>query len=176
MGWLTTGLYFVSACLCLRAFVRTRRLPGSPANRRLCFFWCGVGLLLVALGVNKQLDLQTLLTDVGRSAAKSSGWYEQKRGLQLWFVCSVAVLGSMSALGLGLLMRGTLRQTGLACAGVVMLVCFMVLRASSFHHVDYFLCRRLGAARVAHVFELTGIVCVGASAALSRRSVRQRRE
>ena len=33
-------------------------------------------ILLLLLGINKQLDLQTLLKDVGRRMAKANGWYE----------------------------------------------------------------------------------------------------
>ena len=61
--------------------------------------WATVVFYLVALGLNKQLDLQSLLTAVGRDIAVAQGWYAQRKGVQLVFVAVVALVG-MGAIGL----------------------------------------------------------------------------
>ena len=61
--------------------------PGSPV------FWLTLALLLLFLGINKQLDLQTLLNDIGRRKARAEGWYGNRRYYQTMFIAAVTVLG-----------------------------------------------------------------------------------
>ena len=57
--------------------------------------WLGVGLLMSFLCINKQLDLQSLFTDLGRVLATRGGWYDAAPDVQLWFVIAVAAAGIM---------------------------------------------------------------------------------
>ncbi len=45
--------------------------------------WRSIAIAFLALGVNKQLDLQTALTEVGRVLANSQGWYAQRQSVQV---------------------------------------------------------------------------------------------
>ena len=56
----------------------------------------------------------------------------------------------------------------IALVGVVSLVCFVLVRAASFHGVDAFLWRRYGAMPLVKGLELLGIGCVAASACICR--------
>ena len=60
MGWVTVALYLVAAWLCFlcsrRSRVLARRASGARWEPRL---WGLFALFLLALGVNKQLDLQS---------------------------------------------------------------------------------------------------------------------
>jgi hypothetical protein len=47
--------------------------------------------LFLALGINKQLDLQTALTELGRVLAYDQGWYEERQTVQVWFIVGVAI-------------------------------------------------------------------------------------
>ena len=165
IGWLTTVGYFAAAWLCLRA----ARSPASGRcglAKRLRAFWVLLVAMLVALGLNKQLDLQALLTKVGRHMARAGGWYHRKREVERWFVVSVGTCGVMVAVLFGWLTRRCLWPSGLALVGIVSLVCFVLLRASSFHHVDRFLGQSVGASRMAWILELSGIACIVVSAYL----------
>jgi hypothetical protein len=53
---------------------------------------------LFALGINKQLDLQTALTELGRVLALSQGWYEQRQVVQFWFIAALAATCLLLAL------------------------------------------------------------------------------
>ena len=53
--------------------------------------WFGLSILLLVLGINKQLDLQTLLTALGREIAQENGLYESRREIQLIFVILFAL-------------------------------------------------------------------------------------
>ena len=51
-------------------------------GRRVKLFWMGLAALLVFLGFNKQLDLQTAFTFLAKDFAKATGWYENRRIVQ----------------------------------------------------------------------------------------------
>jgi hypothetical protein len=133
--------------------------------------WLVLAALMAALGVIKLLDLQTTITAVGRRVAHAQGWYEHRRAYQAAFIAAMTGAGLLVALLLGwYAWRHSWRQ-GLALMGVVFLVVFVVIRASSFHYVDQVLGLRLGMLRVNHLLELGGIACVGQGAFLAGRAV-----
>jgi hypothetical protein len=68
MGWFTVVAYGIVALLAARV-----RLKGKDR------IWLAVTLGMAALCVNKQLDLQSLFTHIGRVASHHLGWYEQRR-------------------------------------------------------------------------------------------------
>ena len=78
-GWLATLAYFATAFSCRTA--ARRILPAhrkTPSLRREWRLWSALSGLLALLGLNKQLDLQSALTEVGRIAARSGGWYDER--------------------------------------------------------------------------------------------------
>lgn len=171
-GWVAVAGYFAAALLCWRASTAARRLPcGVPRTlslqRRVVWFWRALVLVMAALGVNKQLDLQSLFTEIGRAVALSQGWYGRRHVVQLAFVIG---LGGVGILGAGLLaywLRGVVRQVLGPALGVTALFVFVVIRAASFHRVDFALMS--GSARLNGVLELGGIALVAAFAVHSRR-------
>src|SRR3954447_15179514 len=85
--WLITIGYFVAAGLCFWAGRREREMSLGRARRwHAPVFWFSLCGVLVALGFNKQLDLQSDFTEFGRSMAKEEGWYENRRIVQAIFV------------------------------------------------------------------------------------------
>lgn len=184
MGWFTVFAYVLAGWVSLRAFmvekagkprpyrkaipallrVLRRRWPRPPVPARRAALWLMMAGLLFALGINKQLDLQSLVTDLGRILAHEQGWYEQRRTVQVAFIGIVGLLGAM---GLGFvvwLARGQLRDFRLALGGMVFLGAFVLARASSFHHVDILIHTELVGVQLNWVFELTGIALVGIAA------------
>lgn len=166
MGWLTVAVYLAAA---LAAGLAARRLAGAGgADGRERRFWIFAAGLMLALALNKQLDLQSLLTMIARCHAHLSGWYEVRRLVQEGFILAVA-LGGLAALGLlAFLLRGILGRVWLALAGLGFVCAFVVIRAASFHHVDLALGRTLGGVRLNWLLELPGPVLV-ALVALRRR-------
>jgi hypothetical protein len=154
MGWFTVVMYGIGAVLALRVWIRQRDL-----------LWMGVALVMTALCVNKQLDLQSLFTDIGRVAFHYLGLFEQRRQFQKWFV--LGVVGIAGVAGVWFLWR---RYTfwirhKLLSSGLFFLVTFIVVRAISFHHFDVFIKSEiLGGVRMNWVLELGGIsmICLAA--------------
>jgi hypothetical protein len=139
----------------------------SAAYRASFLFWALLILLFVFLGLNKQIDLQTWLTDVGRRVARAQGWYEQRARVQTIFVGAVAVLGLWVLAYLLDRTREFLPRHALAFGGLVLLACFVILRTSSFHGVDHVLGWDALGMRLSWALELLGITCVGLCAVLN---------
>ena len=83
-GWVTVVLYLACAFVCWRT---ARKLSEQAPNRteELRIWWC-VSVLFTVLGINKQLDLQTALTELGRIIAQHQGWYAHRQTVQLAFI------------------------------------------------------------------------------------------
>jgi len=133
VGWLTVLVYLAAAIASARAALRCGRDGAERAERR--FWWIAAAVLLL-LSVNKQLDLQSLLTMVARCHAALAGWYDDRREIQRAFIWLVAG-GAIAALALlSLLLRGILDRVWLALTGLAFVCGFVVIRAASFHHMD----------------------------------------
>jgi hypothetical protein len=131
-------------------------------------WWLALSAILLVLGINKQLDLQSLLTEVGRAAAKTEGWYGQRRQVQFAFVgiIAIACIGVMSSLFWS--MRRRAPSLKLALFGLTATSSFVVVRAASFHHVDLWLGQSVLGARWNWIIELTGIATIAAGAVWSK--------
>ena len=68
MGWLTVAAYAIAAFTALLAARRAGRAPGTTRGSR--GMWLLVAAFMALLCLNKQLDLQSLLTDIGRQLSK----------------------------------------------------------------------------------------------------------
>lgn len=179
MGWVTVAAYFGAAWLCFSAHRASlfgmRALKDiAPLEARhqhtLSRFWFGLCVLLLALGVNKQLDLQSLLTQTLRDMAHAQGWYGERRRYQLLFVVAIALGGAGFAITIAYLLRKIVRRIALAIVGVCTLVSFVVIRAASFHHIDVLL--RRGTVHLNWVLELSGIVMLAIAAYRAARPAR----
>ena len=163
MGWLTVGCYLLSAWLCYRVTVVDGGLhEGRHSGER--WLWYALAWGLVFLGINKQLDLQSAMTEIGRLIAVYQGWYETRREMQAWFV---AIVGSM-ALVVSLLLLAITRRMPLSTRttllGCLLLLAFVVIRAASFHHFDLLINHVEAGVRMNWALEIGSIliICLGA--------------
>jgi hypothetical protein len=179
-GWLIVAGYALAASLSLMAWRASRSAAGrlglaNPAEavseRRLAWFWLLACVMATALGINKQLDLQSLFTDVLREVAHAQGWYDDRRRYQFRFVVTIAGLGLLAVLTTSWMLRRVLARVWTAVLGLGWVTAFVVIRAASFHHVETFLQRFPPGMNAA--FELAGIALVAVGA---RRELRTRRE
>jgi hypothetical protein len=165
MGWLTVALYFYAAYRCFRlARGRATRLVKQESS-----VWWIFTLALLALGINKQLDLQTALTEIGRFMAREQGWYETRQIVQAEFLGLVAIAGLVSIVALVWITRRMPKATQLAVAGGVALIAFVAMRAASFHHFDRLIGRSFFGLRVNWVFEIGSIAIILIAAHLRSR-------
>lgn len=156
-GWLTVGSY---ALCCILGWMVVRRI----GRGRVRVFWVVLTLAMAFLAVNKQLDLQSLLTALGRCVAQAQGWYEERRALQKEFIMMLlAAIVALLALALWL-MRRHLRQNALAVLGLILVAGFVAIRAVSIHHFDSFLRGQFQSIRYNTILENAGLVLIALNA------------
>jgi hypothetical protein len=170
-GWVTVLAYFLVAALALRAFLLHRGAANEPPRvswppvhdeALLVRFWGLVTLTMVVLGINKQLDLQSWIAQLGRDLAHDQGWYERRRIVQGLFILAVGALGGLATAALAFSMRRVLHRVRAAVIGLGALITFVIIRATSLHHIDALLGR--GRIRLNWVLELGGIGLIALSA------------
>ena len=172
MGWFTVAAYAGAAVLCFIAASRCLAAADAEQARRQRRIWWSVAVLMVLLCINKQLDLQSLFTDVGRVLATRGGWYGERRTVQLLFVIAVAAAGILTFVIAARKIRSVLREGILLLLGLSWLLVFIIVRAVSFHHVGVFIQSWFLGIRVNWILELGGIALIALSAARSARPPR----
>jgi MFS family permease len=163
VGWLTVLAYLAAAFGCGWAAFREPSTDGRHRKKPVAF-WLIFAALMVLLGINKQLDLQSLATEVGRRFLMREALYQDRRGYQIAFIGLVVVTCLSLLVWFLWASRQSFRYRWSALVGMAMILAFVVIRASSFHHVDVLLASTLGGLRWNWILELSGIMVVGASA------------
>lgn len=158
IGWLTVVLYLAAAYV-LWCVVRRLRTTGDDAGSET-LVWSIFAILFVALGINKQLDLQSAFTEIGRVIASAQGWYDQRWIVQVYFVGLVTGCAATAAVGLLVLLRRAPAPALLALLGTAFVLTFVVVRAASFHHVDVLIGRKILGLRWNWILEIGGIMIV----------------
>jgi hypothetical protein len=157
-GWLTVALYLVTSVTCW-ILARKPALADARSSRERRA-WRSFSVLFLFLGINKQLNLQTALTEAGRIFAHYQGWYEQRQLVQLAFIALIAVIGLISAVTLLIWVRDAAVSTWLALIGTTLVIGYELIRAASFHHVDRFIGRTILGFRWNWILEMGGIALV----------------
>src|SRR4051812_32221881 len=124
-AWVIVVAYFVGCGMCVWAGIKERENRDRANEKLIPQFWFVLAGLLFFLGWNKQLDLQTLITQIGRDAAKSEGWYENRRWVQGVFVLFFGLIGA-GAVAAGIyFMRDVWKRYRLAYTGIIYLGVFV---------------------------------------------------
>ena len=164
MGWLITAAYLIASVLCGVCAWRTDRISPIYRSRQHCAFWWCLAVIMLLMGVNKQLDFQCLIIAVGKEMALAQGWYSQRRIFQMWFIAGIAISGMILLIWLGWKLKRQWRQYGLALVGVLLLITFVSIRAAPLDHVAGFSGWQPVMGLINSILELTGIGLVGTSA------------
>ncbi len=167
-GWLTVACYGL-ACVVAGLVVTRGRGVAPPMRRRERLFWLLICLLMLGLGINKQLDLQSLLTAVGRCVAQTDGWYAERRAVQAAFIALLSVGGLLGVLLTAAVLWTRLPRNGLAVLGLGVLVTFVLIRAIGFHHFDRVIEMETLGLRVNWILEIGGILLVALNGLLILR-------
>jgi hypothetical protein len=168
-GWLTVALYLLAALSfgVVAAGMRQRQAHAGSEVR----IWAVLAILFAVLGVNKQLDIQTAFTEIGRIVAKEQGWYAERGAVQTLFVIGVGVLALVTALVVLYWSISAPVATRIALFGAVCVVGYVVIRAASFHHMDRFIGQRVLGLRWNWVLEMGGITLAWCGGLLRARQV-----
>lgn len=136
LGWITFALYMVAAVLSFRGAIIARAHNSAAIGR----IWNWLGAILAVLGLNKQLDLQTLLIEFGRLVARREHLYEYRIELHalffLGFIVGIIAVLVLLIVRLPVQIRCFGRQLPLAAIGCILVCVYIVIRAASIDHVD----------------------------------------
>jgi len=155
MLWFAVGSYFACGVVALIAV-----LINQKGGRRLFFFWSLISLLMILLGVNKLIDLQSLFTEVGGQIAKTQSWIDQRRIVQFWFIVPSGTTALVAFLSFAIIMRSLFRRFILAFTGLLFLFGSIFLRDVSLHHFVEILGFTPSGAKIYFVLELAGIYLI----------------
>ncbi len=154
-GWIITFLYVFCFCVLLVFIFKT-----SFANTVDRVVWCTICGVILLFAINKQLDLQMLITDIARTAAKEYQFYDVRKPFQIRIISLFASLGFSTFILLLYLLRKSHRSIFLAMGGMICLFSFLVLRLISYHKIEVILNRSIGAFNLFGGIEVFGIFLI----------------
>ena len=164
MGWFITAAYLITSLFCGVSARRTDRISPISRSRHLHLFWWSLTVIMLLMGINKQLDLQCLLIAVIKKMALTQGWYSQRRIFQMLFIACIAIFGLVLLAWLGWKFRRLPRQYGLALLGIFLLITFIAIRTAPLNHLAKFPGWQSVIGLINSILELAGIGLVGISA------------
>ncbi len=173
MGWVTVGMYvLIAACCFLVRFIEPTYDHHSNQDHTHSYrkFWWTLAIFLILMGINKQLDLQSLFTQIGRDFAKSAGWYENRQMVQTAFILCIAVGGVLLGGYLVYRFRNACNTIKIALGGFALLMGFVMMRAASFHNFDRMIGYELGGIRFNWVMEIGALLIIGIATLRYRRN------
>jgi len=171
LGWLTVAAYLLAAALCVICAWRVDLIFRDSYTNQHRLIWGGLALLMLGLGINKQLDLQTLFSSFIRTTAARGGWYEYGQRLQVVFVIGLVAVSLGMVIGIGYWMRHVWRRYWLLLLGTLALARYIIVRVASFYEVPLpRLSRLTGGFQINWLLEIIGALLVAAAAALNLRA------
>ena len=130
-GWL---IFFVYLAVVYRCYLQYVKVKVGFLDHN---FWLVIGLFLLLLCINKQLDLQTVFEASMKELAQSHGWYAQRRMMQITFIAILSISLLTGLVVLRSVLAKACRQHKAVCLGVLLLCVFIVLRAAAFNHLSF---------------------------------------
>jgi hypothetical protein len=156
---INTVLYFVSFVAVILKWRNLSQTQALSGERNL---WLFLIFIILALGINKQLDFQSLLIAQGREIARSMGLLDMRRQFQALFVYALSVTIGCIVLFLIIATRKLWRRNTPAFLGLGILCIYIVTRASSMSHLGFIAesagTNKGGLYRITDIIEFFGIL------------------
>jgi len=133
LGWITVIGYLIAFILNLIVAIKVNQTPEK--NTR--WFWYLTCFILLFLGINKQLDVQTLLIETGKKTAWVLGFYEQRRIFQKGFMLGIGVTMFTVLILTGKTLKTDWQKSKLTLLGLLFLIGFVLLRGATFNRIFY---------------------------------------
>ena len=176
IGWLTVFAYFMTGIISAKVYV-----AGDYTFRRRIQrqkqLWLAIAIIMLLLCINKQLDLQSLFTQIAKAVFHDLGLYKDRRHYQSLFILGILFTGISLTAWLIYGYYQVIKNHLLALIGLGFLIIFVLIRAASFHHMDQLIGTSILGVKLNWVFELTGIIFIFINGIiLWRRGGRQMRQ
>ena len=165
-AWGAAVPYLLAAYFCWRV-ARKLRLFGAD-GRSEAQVWIAIAILFLVLGICRELDIQSVVTNYWRAIARQQGWYRDRQTIQPAIITVIGAASLACAIILLVRLWRVPRITQLAAVGTLLLLTYIAIRAVSFHPVDVLANKTVLGVRWSWIFEFAGILVV-ILAALRRR-------
>jgi hypothetical protein len=167
---LTVIIYLVASLLCLFCAVSAQQIFQASNTRLHAFIWLGLAGVMLFLGINKQLDLQSWFTAVIKAIAWEQGWYSSGQRAQVYFLAGFGLVGLTTLVGISWLVRHQWRHYVLLILGFLFILRFIFVRIGTFYGITLpELSNYTGGVRVNGLLEMVGATVIGASALINLR-------
>jgi hypothetical protein len=135
IGWFTSAGYLLAAIFAVRAYhLHRSAYSAADLQRRIAIWWLGVAVLLIMLGLNKELDLlQKLVREWGRILVVHQGWYDQRRTIQGAFLLVLLLLCTCGAAAAQRYFHRVWPRIARSAVGVTLILSYALLRAMQFN-------------------------------------------
>ncbi len=154
---------FASAC-------RWRRLCNFPAPRAERNYWLILLFILLALGLNKQLDFQVLLVEIARPMAMQGGWYSSRRLVQAVFALVLTGAAALFTAFVVILIRKHWKMNKLSLLGFLILFIYFIVEVTSLSHLEEGLeAYKKWGIRLSDLIEMAGIIMILVNAVKYRK-------
>ena len=168
LSWVITAAYLAAAALCGRCALTARRYATHDPESERPGPWSALAGGLLLLGLNKQLDLQILVRELGIAFIAFLGLDKHRRWVGRLFVLVLGIFLLRVLAAAAKKVRGHTRGRALLLTGLALLATFAVVRAGTYvPGLKQFNVRYKDALHL--VFELGGVVLVGFSAWRTRQ-------
>jgi hypothetical protein len=165
-GWLICILYLTATILSYKKYSILK------SQKRLIFkSWGFISLILLFLSLNKQLDFQTIVSDIGRTIAVNLDLMEQRHIFKRVFIITVALSGIAFIINFRKNIFHLKKSHPLTFVGLTALVCFIFLRATSFHIFSDSFNHLLEFFYFFEALELSSLITILTSILLSKKDI-----
>lgn len=145
---------FAAAC-------RRRNLHHFKAPRAERNYWLLLLFILLALGVNKQLDFQVLIVEIARPIALHGGWYSSRRLVQAVFALLLTGMAGLFTAFVVILIRKHWEKNKLSLLGFLILFVYFIVEATSLGHLEEGLAAyKKWGIRLSDLIEMAGIILI----------------
>ncbi|MDJ0795260.1 MAG: hypothetical protein QNJ51_00235 [Calothrix sp. MO_167.B12] len=174
IGWLTFVAYLIACFLCVFWALRISRFSSLRQSGQLPWLWWSLAIILLLLGLNKQLDIQSWLRIASKELTIAQGWSNHRSTM---YIGSAAVLFT-TVLALlvfvGRALRNLWQKYWLVLLGLVFLNSYILFRAPPIFRATRLLLNwRLEELQNSWLLEIAGIACIGVSAMNNLRNFRK---
>ncbi|QQV76465.1 hypothetical protein H5J25_13460 [Sphingomonas aliaeris] len=147
----------------------SRKRRGITTMRQERVVWTGIAIALAVGAFYRQLDLQNLISGIGRQIAKEAMLYNGRQSYQAIVVCIIGVV----ILAAAVLLLGCLRRIDslalIALTALLILVTMQVLKTISSHQIDAIFQAGFGGINTYNLAEAASLFTICLAAVLYRR-------
>lgn len=95
-----------------------------------------MAVILLVLGLGREIRLGNWIADEGRTYARDHGWYPERRPLQRAANYAIFVAGACALVATAVIWRAYWRSHLLPACLLIVLATFVAIRTVSYHYVD----------------------------------------